>query len=87
MCHPMDIFCYYPHYTLNMYNVAAEPSEIPRFGPKTMKNLTLQIILCAKMGITSFFAHKLKNLSSLRVIPFSEQTINLFASMEVKLSG
>ena len=27
-------FAYYPHYTLNLYKVASEPSEIPRFGPK-----------------------------------------------------
>ena len=32
------------------------------------------------MRITSFFAHEMESLSSLRVVLFSEQTINLFAS-------
>ena len=27
-------FAYYPHDTLNLYKVASEPSEIPKFGPK-----------------------------------------------------
>ena len=46
----------------------------------TWKIWLSKLFYVLKMRITSFFAHKMESLSSLRVILFSEQTINLFAS-------
>ena len=77
-------FAYYPHHTLNLYKVASEPSELPRFGPNKPYLLekfdTPTLFNVLKMRITLIFAHKMDSSSSLRAILFSEQTINLFTS-------